>query len=53
MQGITEDDLIDYTPELRQEALQIVADYRLGPIFNPPMHRDNPPGVDWLDLVPR
>ena len=45
MHGITEDDLIDYTPELRQEALEIVADYRLGPIFNPPMHRDNPQGL--------
>ena len=22
-----------------------MADYRLGPIFNPPMHRDNPQGL--------
>ncbi len=37
MQGITEDDLIDFTPELREQALEIASRYRLGPIFNPPM----------------
>jgi glucose dehydrogenase len=37
MQGITEDDLIDFTPELRAEALEIVSQYRMGPLFNPPM----------------
>ena len=36
MQGITEDDLIDFTPELRAMALDIVKDFRLGPLFNPP-----------------
>ncbi|HKR37055.1 MAG TPA: hypothetical protein VJT10_19570, partial [Steroidobacteraceae bacterium] len=35
-QGLTTDDLIDFTPELRAEALQIVADYTLGPLFTPP-----------------
>ncbi len=45
LQGIAEDDLIDFTPELRQEALEIAANYRLGPLFNPPMHRDNPEGL--------
>jgi quinoprotein glucose dehydrogenase len=28
-------DLIDFTPELRAEALQIVSKYRIGPIFTP------------------
>ncbi len=37
MQGLTEDDLIDYTPELRERALEIVSNYRMGPLFNPPM----------------
>ncbi|MDZ7780083.1 MAG: PQQ-binding-like beta-propeller repeat protein [Gemmatimonadota bacterium] len=37
MQGLTEDDLIDFTPELREEALEIVSEYRMGPLFNPPM----------------
>lgn len=35
-QGISEDDLIDFTPELRAEALEIVKDYTLGPLFTPP-----------------
>ena len=29
------DDLIDFTPELRAEALQIVSKYRIGPAFTP------------------
>jgi quinoprotein glucose dehydrogenase len=44
-QGITEDDLIDYTPALRQRALEVAADYRLGPLFNPPSLRDAPDGT--------
>ena len=35
-QGFTEDDLIDFTPELRQQALEAIKDYRIGPIFTPP-----------------
>ena len=45
LHGFTEDDLIDFTPALREEALEIASDYRLGPIFNPPLHRDNPEGL--------
>ena len=36
LQGITEDDLIDFTPELRAEALRIAERALLGPIFTPP-----------------
>lgn len=43
--GLTEDDLIDFTPELKAEALEIVSNFRLGPIYNPPMQRDNPEGL--------
>jgi quinoprotein glucose dehydrogenase len=31
-QGVTIDDLIDYTPELRAEAVKLVSQYKLGPI---------------------
>ncbi len=34
-QGITVDDLIDLTPELRAQALEIFQEYRLGPLFTP------------------
>jgi quinoprotein glucose dehydrogenase len=34
-QGYVEDDLINFTPELRAEALNIVKQYRLGPLFTP------------------
>ena len=45
MQGLTQDDLIDFTPELRAEALEIIKNYRLGPIFNPPIQRGHPSGL--------
>ncbi|MBM61592.1 MAG: quinoprotein glucose dehydrogenase [Acidobacteria bacterium] len=35
-QGVTLDDLIDFTPELRAEAEERASYYRLGPIFTPP-----------------
>ena len=43
-QGITVDDLIDFTPELRAEALKIFRRYRSGPLFTPPSVRDESPG---------
>lgn len=35
-QGVTEDDLIDFTPELREEAKKILSQYTTGPLFTPP-----------------
>ncbi len=35
-QGVSVDDLIDYTPELRKAALALVANYKIGPLFTPP-----------------
>jgi quinoprotein glucose dehydrogenase len=35
-QGFTENDLIDFTPELHQKALDIARHYKLGPLFAPP-----------------
>ena len=38
-QGSTVDNLIDFTPELRAEALEIVKHYKTGPVFTPPSIR--------------
>ncbi len=39
VQGVREEDLIDLTPELRREALDIIARYDHGPLFTPPSRR--------------
>jgi len=39
MQGISDETLIDFTPELRTEALEIIARYDYGPLFTPPSLR--------------
>jgi len=36
-QGVTIDNLIDFTPELRAEAVKLTSRYKLGPIFTPPV----------------
>jgi quinoprotein glucose dehydrogenase len=36
-QGVAIDDLIDFTPELRAEAVKLVSRYKIGPIFTPPV----------------
>jgi quinoprotein glucose dehydrogenase len=35
-QGVTPDDVIDFTPELRKQALAVLAKYNHGPLFTPP-----------------
>ena len=45
LQVVTEDELIDFTPALRQEALEIIGNYEYGPMFLPPLHRDNAGGA--------
>jgi quinoprotein glucose dehydrogenase len=35
-QGVSESDLIDFTPELKAEALELTKAYRMGPVFTPP-----------------
>lgn len=44
MQGLSENDLLDYTPALRQEALEIIKNYSIGPQFNPPIQVGHPSG---------
>jgi quinoprotein glucose dehydrogenase len=36
-QGSSIDDLINFTPELRAEAVKLVSRYKMGPIFTPPV----------------
>jgi quinoprotein glucose dehydrogenase len=36
-QGTSVDDLIDFTPALREEAVKLTSRYKLGPIFTPPV----------------
>jgi quinoprotein glucose dehydrogenase len=35
-QGVSIDQLIDFTPELRAEAIKLISKYRIGPLFTPP-----------------
>ncbi len=43
-QGVSIDDLIDFTPELRAEAVELVNNYKIGPIYTPPeLDRPNGP----------
>ena len=37
-QGVTIDDLVDFTPEIRALAVEAVRDFTLGPLFTPPLH---------------
>ncbi len=34
-QGVSIDDLVDFTPEIRQMAMTAVADFRIGPLYTP------------------
>jgi glucose dehydrogenase len=42
LQGITEDDLTDLTPELRRLAVEFAEGYLLGPMYTPPLYEGNP-----------
>jgi quinoprotein glucose dehydrogenase len=36
-QGLAIDDLIDFTPQLRAEAVKAIEKYKIGPVFTPPV----------------
>ena len=44
IQGVSINDLVDWTPELRQQAINAFADYQMGPLFNPPIQRGHESG---------
>jgi len=50
VQGVTEDALIDFTPELRTEAVKLIANYRTGgTVFEPPSEFD--PDGTWGTII--
>ncbi len=51
-QGVTTDDLIDFTPELRRQAVEIARRYRMGPIFTPPSLARAPDSTDGTLIAP-
>ncbi|MDC1232619.1 PQQ-binding-like beta-propeller repeat protein [Gammaproteobacteria bacterium] len=52
-QGFTEDDLIDFTPELREKALLAAADFRLSPsLYSPPSLKDAADGTKGTLSLP-
>jgi len=46
-QGVTADDLIDWTPELHKKALEVASHYKLGPLYTAPIleKKEGPFGV--------
>jgi glucose dehydrogenase len=51
-QGVSENDLIDFTPELKAEALKIVSQYKYGPLFTPPVLLGSQEGPKGTILMP-
>ena len=42
--GSSEELLVDFTPELKRQALEAVAEFQMGPLFNPPIQANHPSG---------
>ena len=51
-QGFTVDDLIDFTPEIKAEAMEIASNYRMGPLYTPPSLIDDPSGTRGTLVLP-
>jgi glucose dehydrogenase len=51
-QGVTDANIIDFTPELKAEALEILEGYAYGPLYTPPVLLDNPETPKGTLLVP-
>ena len=48
--GVSEDDLIDFTPELHKKALELVKNYKLGPVYTPPVVSKLPGPLGVLNM---
>ncbi len=46
-QGVTENDLIDFTPELKQAALEVFKQFDTGPLFTPPTEKGTIVNPGW------
>jgi quinoprotein glucose dehydrogenase len=51
-QGVTEADVIDFTPELKAEAMEILKGYAYGPLYTPPVLLNDPQTPKGTLLVP-
>ncbi len=51
-QGITTNDLIDWTPELRQKAIEALKPYRIGPLYQPGSLAEAPDGTKGTLVLP-
>jgi len=51
-QGVSVEDLIDFTPELHAEAVEGVKVFRLGPIFTPPSLANAADGTSGVLMLP-
>ena len=47
-QGVTDDDLIDFTPELKEHAREAVKTFSSGPLFTPPSERGTLVLPGWI-----
>ena len=47
-QGFALDDVVDFTPALREEALALIRDKRLGPLFTPPSREGTIVMPGWI-----
>ncbi|HEU0162034.1 MAG TPA: PQQ-binding-like beta-propeller repeat protein [Rhizomicrobium sp.] len=52
VQGVSENDLIDWTPELKARAVAISKHYKLGPLFTPPPVVKADQGMFGMMLLP-
>jgi quinoprotein glucose dehydrogenase len=53
LQGFSKDDLIDFTPALREQAIAAVQGFRLGPLFTPASLASAPDGTRGTLMVPQ
>ena len=48
--GVTEGDLIDFTPALHAKAVELIKNYRIGPVYTPPVISRQPGPLGVLNM---